>query len=94
MQKEQLKQYVVENILPQEKSISQIIADERNEGYNKARQEDYDKLDEVIDYIYADLEEKVESLCDGDAYFPVGSEFCAGYESALKDILDLLTNKE
>jgi len=100
MNKEQLKQHIVNNILPQKykpfSTPSDLYESGQIVGYNQARQEDNDKLDEVIDYIYADLREKIDKLemFDIEMSLEDGLEIVERVTMTFitaKDIKDLLT---
>lgn len=95
MNKEQLKQHIVENILPQEKDTTYGVAGglpyAEDLGYNRALQDTHNKLDEVVNYIYADLREKIEKV---ESHLIEITDYEVANMFVKQDILDLLTNKE
>lgn len=105
MTKPELKQHIIEKILPQSKlPVHQrsVVMEMEVDVYNKALHDTHAKLDEVIDFIYADLREKIVELYQDehpvdciDGETPVETYgYEATHNQALKQVLDLLTNKE
>ena len=99
MDKEQIKQHIVCNILPQKykpfSTPSDLYESGQIVGYNQALQDTHDKLDEVIGYIYADLREKIEKMASHDVDmgdYVVETKKCYIEKQRLLD--SLTTNQE